>query len=160
DKGKGIDAGALLAFAKDPRKNGRARRLALEVVERLRPGTGARLYPGWLDDPEFRYEAVEVTAQEAEALAQKGKKDQAAGVYRKAFAASRDLGQAREVAAGLQKLGVEVSVARHLGFLNDWYVIGPFDGKNLKGYKTVYPPEQKIDLDAEYPGKGKKVRWK
>src|SRR5438094_5045946 len=37
--GKRLDTDALLAFAKDPRRRGRARRLALEVVERLRPGT-------------------------------------------------------------------------------------------------------------------------
>src|SRR4051794_23864125 len=53
--GKRLDADALLAFAKDPKRRGRARRLALEVVERLRPGTSERLLAGWLDDPEFRF---------------------------------------------------------------------------------------------------------
>ena len=104
---------------------------------------------------------MQVAVQGAEALVKKNKKDQALQAYRKAFAAVRDLQQAKEVAAGLHKLGAtEVSVARHLGFLTDWYVIGPFDARNLKGFKTVYPPEKKIDLAAEFPGKEKKVRWK
>src|SRR5262249_42878846 len=56
--GKALDADALLKVVRDTRRSGRVRRLALEVVEELRPGTSARLTPGWLDDPEFRYEAV------------------------------------------------------------------------------------------------------
>jgi hypothetical protein len=160
-RGKGIDVPALLVFVKNAKNHGRARRLVLEVVDRLHPGTSTRLYPGWLNDPEFRFEAVRVAVQEAEALVAKNRKDQALGVYRKAFAAVRDLQQAKEVAVGLHRLGAtHVSVAQHLGFLTDWYVIGPFDARKLKGFKTVYPPEQKIELRAEYQGKGKKVRWK
>jgi hypothetical protein len=160
DKGRGIDADMLLAFAKGPRHSGRARRLALEVVDGLRPGTSAKLYPGWLDDPEFRYEAVEVALKEAAALVADGKKERAVAGYRKAFAAVRDLQQAKKVAVGLEKVGVNVSVAKHLGFLTDWYVIGPFDALGMKGFKTVYPPERGIELRAELSGKGKKVSWK
>src|SRR5262245_13620189 len=57
--GKGIDADALLRFARDPKRQGRARRLALDVVEGLRPGTRAGLLRGWTDDPEFRHDAIE-----------------------------------------------------------------------------------------------------
>jgi glucose/arabinose dehydrogenase len=38
-----------------------------------------------------------------------------------------------------------------------WYLIGPFDNKGLT---TPYPPEQKIDLDARYPGKGEEAFWR
>lgn len=57
--GKGIDADALLRFARDPKRQGRARRLALDVVEGLHPGTRAGLLRDWTDDPEFRYDAIE-----------------------------------------------------------------------------------------------------
>jgi hypothetical protein len=30
----------------------------------------------------------------------------------------------------------------------------------MKGFKTVYPPEEKIDLAASYDGKTKKLAWK
>jgi hypothetical protein len=53
-----------------------------------------------------------------------------------------------------------VSLAEHFGFLTDWYVIGPFDAKGMKGFKTVYPPEEKIDLAAEVPGKEGTLKWK
>jgi hypothetical protein len=158
--GKRIDVEALLAFVKDARHQGRARRLALEVVEESRPGTQAALLAGWLEDPEFRYEAIAAVLKEGAALAKEGKKGEAAAVYRKGLAAVRDVGQAKQLAAGLKELGVTVSVADHLGFFRDWYVIGPFDARNMQGFKTVYPPEEKVDLAAEMDGKAGKVRWK
>jgi hypothetical protein len=158
--GKAIDAGAVLAFARDSRRQGRARRLALDLVERLRPGTRRKLLDGWLDDPEFRHDAIEQLLEKVK-RDKKLSKEKATEALRKAFASSRDLEQARTVAALLKERGVAVSVADHMGFLGDWYVIGPFDARGKKGFKTVYPPEQKVDLAAVHDGKkGKKLRWK
>lgn len=42
----------------------------------------------------------------------------------------------------------------------DWSVIGPFDNTDREGFDKVFPPEEEIDLGAEYEGKGgEKVRW-
>jgi hypothetical protein len=158
--GKDIDVDALLAFVKDPKRQGRARRLALEVVEQLRPGTRDRLLTRWLDDPEFRYEAVAAAVEETETLDPKADKDRAIAAFRKAFAAARDVSQAQTVAGRLKNLGVTVSVAEHFGCLTDWYVIGPFDARDMKGFTTIYPPEEKLDLTAEHDGKQGKIRWK
>ncbi len=38
-----------------------------------------------------------------------------------------------------------------------WYLIGPFDNKGLA---TVYPPEQEINLEAKYLGKGEPAVWR
>src|SRR5262249_26912643 len=78
---KQIDVDALLAFAQDPKRQGRARRLALDVVEQLRPGTRERLTPGWFDDPEFRYEAIADAVQRADQLAKDGSRGQAVALY-------------------------------------------------------------------------------
>src|SRR4051812_23488292 len=158
--GKRIDADALLAFARDGKRQGRARRLALDLVEQLRPGTRRKLLGGWLDDPEFRHEAIDQLLDQI----QRDKElppEKAVAALRRAFDASRDLEQSRAVAARLKDRGVTVSVADHMGFLRDWYVIGPFDAKGSKGFSAVYPPEKGVDLDAVLPGKGdKKLRWK
>lgn len=157
--GKRIPVAALLAFARDPKRQGRARRLALDVVEELRPGTRDRLVQGWLDDPEFRYDAVARLVAEVAGKKNLPKAD-AIAAYRRAFTAARDLDQAQAIAVRLKELGVVVSVADHLGFLRDWYVVGPFDAHGQKGFTTVYPPERKVDLTAAYEGKGgKKIRW-
>jgi hypothetical protein len=155
-----INVQALLDFARDPRRQGRARRLALAVVERLRPGTTAKLLPTWLEDAEFRFDAVDRLLDHARKLATQGAKDTAETEYRQALASSRDVDQARRAAVGLLDLGIKVSVARHLGFLTDWYVIGPFDAANKTGFTTVYPPEKNVVLGAALPGKMGKVQWK
>lgn len=158
--GKGIDVERLLAFGKDPKHAGRARRLALDAVERLRPGTARELYRGWLEDPEFRFEAVALALEAASDLSKRGEKGPAIAAYRKALAASRDIPQGRAAAAGLLDLGVPVSVAEHLGFLMDWYLIGPFDAHGMKGFTTTYPPEKQVDLKAKYAGQdGRPLRW-
>ncbi len=158
--GQGIDADALLAFVQDPKRSGRARRLALEAVEQLRPGTSDRLTAGWLEDPEFRFDAVALLMKDGDTLTREGQKEKATAAYRKAFAACRDVPQAQKLATALKNAATPVSIAEHLGFLTDWYVIGPFDAKGMKGFKGVYPPEEKIDLAAGYPGKEGTIKWK
>ncbi len=157
---KMIDADALLAFAVDPKNSGRARRLALDLVEGLRPGTFNRQVAGWLEDPEFRFDAVAQQLEAAKILAQKATKAELLALYRKAFQAARDLTQASAAAAGLKELGQTVSVAEHFGILLDWYLIGPFDAKGQKGFFLSYPPEKKVDLAEELDGQKGKVRWK
>src|SRR5207249_3793571 len=65
-----------------------------------------------------------------------------------------------KAAAGLLDLGIQASVAEHLGFVMDWYLIGPFDATGMKGFRTAYPPEKKVDLKAEHQGKEGPVCWK
>lgn len=44
--------------------------------------------------------------------------------------------------------------------ITDWQVIGPFDNTGCRGFDQVYPPEERIDLDAAYRGaEGRPVRW-
>jgi hypothetical protein len=156
--GEGVDADALLRFARDTKRKGRARRLALDVVEGLRPGTRAALFRGWTDDPEFRYDAIEQALADID-RDKATTADRRIAALRRLFAATRDLPQARTVAARLKALGEPISVADHFGFLRDWYVIGPFDARGMKGFRTTYPPEEKVDLSAAYEGQGKAVRW-
>jgi hypothetical protein len=40
-----------------------------------------------------------------------------------------------------------------------WYVIGPFDNEGGEGLYAKYPPEESIQLDAEYEGKIGAVKW-
>lgn len=48
-------------------------------------------------------------------------------------------------------------------YLNTWYVIGPFEGRSGSGLfdTAVYPPEQRVLLDAVYRGKGDRLlKWR
>lgn len=44
--------------------------------------------------------------------------------------------------------------------MSPWHYIGAFDNAGGQGFDKVYPPEQGIDLKAQYDGKGGKVGWK
>ncbi len=152
--GKKIDSAKILAFVNDSSKQGRARRYALELVERLQPGTREKLVREWEDDPEFRYDAIAWLLAFAPTSAKQ------LPFYQRAFDKSRDLQQARDAAVGLEANGIKVSVGAHLGFLMDWHLIGPFDGKGQKGFHLAYPPEKKVDLTEKLDGQNGKLRWK
>jgi hypothetical protein len=153
---KHIDTASILVFVRDPAKHGRARRFGLDLVEQLQPGTRAKLLVDWLDDPEFRLEAVALVLQHAKSASDP---DLAVKLYRQAFDKSRDIQQARDAAAGLELGGVHVGVGAHLGFLMDWHLIGPFDGKGQQGLREIYPPEKRVNLEEELVGQKGKVRW-
>jgi hypothetical protein len=44
-------------------------------------------------------------------------------------------------------------------FITDWLVVGPFDNADDAGYDKPYPPEQKLDLTAEYDVVKGKAKW-
>ncbi len=46
------------------------------------------------------------------------------------------------------------------GYINSWYVIGPFDNPNRANLTRKFAPESVVDLDATYIGKGgKSIKW-
>ena len=48
---------------------------------------------------------------------------------------------------------------KRLGFVQGWFVVGPFDDEGKRGFETVQPPERALDLTAIYPGKGGDAAW-
>jgi tetratricopeptide (TPR) repeat protein/transglutaminase-like putative cysteine protease len=47
-----------------------------------------------------------------------------------------------------------------LGYLADFHLIGPFENERGSGFASGGPPEERVDLSAEYPGKRGPVRWR
>lgn len=160
-RGGRLPADQLERFVLDRRHAPRARRLAYELLVRVDRSAPARLIPNMLDDPslELRRDAVALRIDQAAALEKAEKRDQAAGVYREALSAARDLDQIRLLAGRLRKLGLPVDLPRHFGFLTRWKVIGPFDNSDKSGFDAVYPPEREVDLQAACEGKHGKVKW-
>lgn len=139
----------------------KARRLAYEILQRVRPDEAARLLPTFENDPsvELRYDAVELLIKAADAL--KGGPDVTLtrNAYERALHAARHEKQIEKISGELRTLGTEVDLQTLFGFLAQWRIIGPFDNTNLAGFDTVFPPETEISPSAEYDGKTGKVRW-
>ena len=160
--GENLPLPGLGLFLLDTRHNPRARRLDFELLTRIDASTADKLLAGMLNDPsmEIRYDAVQkVIGQAAQSLAASNKIG-ATLLYQQALNSARDARQIDEVAQKLGELGQPVDTLKLFGFLTEWKVIGPFDNRGRKGFDAAYPPEQKIDLAAEYDGKASKVKWR
>lgn len=162
DEGEPLPTAELEAFIGATEHSPRARRLAFEWLTKIDETAEARLIPGMLNDPslELRRDAVAVQLEKANKLADGGDAKQAEQAYVAALNAARDLDQIKVAKDALEKLGVEVDLARQFGFLTEWKLIGPFDNQGGNGFGVVYPPEKKIDPQGAYDGMEGKVRWK
>jgi len=151
-------AASLEKFTLDTTHAPRGRRLAYDWLVRFDPTAADRLMPGFLNDPsvELRREAIARVVAEADAAADAAAKKSR---YQVAFAASRDIDQIKELAEKLKKLGDEVDLPTHFGFVTKWHLIGPFDNTGGKGFATAYPPETEFKPDAKYAGKSGEVAW-
>ncbi|MCC7374391.1 MAG: HEAT repeat domain-containing protein [Verrucomicrobiales bacterium] len=159
--GATLPLAALGDFLLDTRNEGRARRLAYELLRRGDPAAAEALLPGLLDDPtsDLRREAVQRLVDNAAKTLADGRKDAAAVLYRQAIDFARDADQIETIAKPLKDLGRPIDLVQHLGFLTTWKVIGPFDNTANAGYPKVFPPETERVFDAVYDGKDGKVRW-
>lgn len=154
---------ALRDYAADAKRQGRARRRALALVDRLDPAYRAKLIPTLLDDPEFRGDAVDAALAAGAKAEAAGDRQQAIRQYRLAFEHSRAADQTAAAAAKLKALGQAADTVQHLGFVVDWFLLGPFDAPEYSGFAKVFPPEEQaaIDSKAAYEGQGgKPIRWR
>ena len=145
------------AFLKDTKHADSARLLAFDLLRRADAPRADAVEPSLIADPvqELRRGAVQRVID----AAQTKSGDDAKAALQKALDAARDEDQTKVIATALKELGVPVDLPRHFGFLMQWKVIGPFDNTERKGFETVFPPEKELRLDAEYDGKGAKVKW-
>jgi hypothetical protein len=153
-----LPTAALAAFLFDTSHSPRARQQAFDLIAKTQPETADTLVPGMLSDPDpaLRRPAVQRLIDAA------GEADEDAKtvVLQQALGAARDVDQVEEVASALEKLGLEVDLPEHFGFLMRWKTIGPFDNTGKAGFDRVFPPEEEVDLDAVYEGKDGEVRWR
>ncbi|UCH33877.1 MAG: hypothetical protein JSV65_15130 [Armatimonadota bacterium] len=45
------------------------------------------------------------------------------------------------------------------GIVPAWHVLAPFDDAQAKKLDAAFPPEDEVDLEATYSGKGRTIRW-
>ena len=138
---------------RDTNRQGRLRRYLLAFLDRFEPNFRQAWMAGQLDDTEFRDEAVAIALNAAQKAKQDQQPDKARNAFRKAFQHARREDQVRTAADGLKSLGVDVSIVKHMGFVTQWYLLGPFDAPEKTGFKLRLPPESKVDLQASYDGK-------
>lgn len=151
---------AFKTCVRDPRRQGRLRRLALDLLDQIEPSFKPALLPTLLDDPEFRDDAVAVALKRADVLQARGEGPAAKVAYERAFQHARNAEQVTAAAAKLEALGEKVSIAAHLGFVTEWSLIGPFAASGMTGFRTPFSPETSVDLAGAVATSDKEVlRW-
>lgn len=159
-KGQKLPVDALEKFLAEKSHSPRGRRLAYELIAAVDAEVAKRLVGEMLSDPslELRRDAVaQFTAEGEKLLASEEEKGLA--ILKKAFQASRDLDQIKDLSAKLKDKKQEVDLATHMGYLMTWRIVGPFDNGGDKGWDVAYAPEQGVDVAATYEGQKGKVNW-
>lgn len=151
---------ALKNFVQDSGHQGRPRRLALNSLDRIEPEFKAAWLPTLLDDPEFRDDAIGLALKRGDDDKLRGDQAAAKHAFELAFQHARNPDQVTAAARELEALGEKVSILQHLGFVTDWYVIGPFAAPGMSGFAASFPPENSVDLGATITTNDKKtLRW-
>lgn len=159
--GKSLPNSSLEKFISDKEQDPRGRRLAYELLSRVDTAAPDRLIPGMLLDPspDFRRDAVARLIESGEKLLTDKESDAAKVIFKKALSGATDDDQVKTIAKHLKELKEEIDLKKHFGFLTEWRVIGPFDNVAFKGFDTVYPPEEKLELAATIAGQKGEVHW-
>jgi len=148
----------LESFLADTSHSPRGRRLAYELIAVSDETAESRLIPRLIDDPSLELRRDAVALALANAAAASGKDAQLAA-YQKTFRSCRDHDQIKQAADKIKQLGGKVDLPLHYGFVTTWRILGPFDNVNDKGWDAAYPPEEKVDLKAKYPGQKGEIGW-
>lgn len=139
---------AIKAVAIDTGNSPAGRALAFDLIRRSDKAQWEALVPGLLNDP-----ASELRREPISRLLEEGKSSATTAPLRQALEAARDEDQIKAAAEALREKGETVDLPRHFGFLMDWHLIGPFDNRKRAGFDMAFPPENAVDLAAEYEGR-------
>lgn len=157
----GLPTSDLEAFIADDSHDPQARRLAYEWLAKADATAPDRIIPTMLNDPsaEMRRDAVARLIEQAQQAEADERAEDARGLYNLALTGATDGDQVEALAQTLAKLEQPVDLVRHFAIITNWHVIGPFDNHDRVGYAAVYPPENEVDLAAEYEGTEGSVAW-
>lgn len=154
----------LEKFILDTSHAPRARRMAFELLQSANQKLANRLIPKFLKDPsvELRRDAVALAMQEGALLVSEGNmQEEAKQAYLLALSGAVELDQVNAIVEELKKLGQEVDLQKHFGFLAGWQLIGPFNNVGEKGFDLVYGPEEgPVNLSSSHQGmENVQLKW-
>jgi len=96
----------------------------------------------------------------AEKVAKAGDKQRAIDLYRKAVDAATDREVIRAAARKLRELGVPLDLAASRGCITQWWVLGPFPGREQATKNDFVPTDKPVDLTEIIEFASKNLRWK
>ncbi|MBI4558813.1 MAG: HEAT repeat domain-containing protein [Candidatus Hydrogenedentes bacterium] len=104
--------------------------------------------------------AVSALVAVAGALITTGQHDKALEAYDKLVALNPPLPSLQGVAAQLKQAKPEMKSAERLGFVTSWWLAGPFELQDNKGWSTEYVHEPNVNLSARYRTGDAELTWR
>jgi hypothetical protein len=150
----------LEMLLRDQEASSPGRRAAYEWIRKVEPERADQLLDSLRDDPnlDIRRDALAKLLATIKAIPSDNPERES--LVREALRSARDIDQIRACKRELAEYGETLELAKHLGFVTAWRLIGPFDNAGGKGFDAEYPPEKEIDLAAGYEGKSGPVAWR
>ncbi len=136
------------------------RRVIVAGIARIGDPSSLPVLRAELAQGHIKPEILSATLPIADKLAQAGRKEEAIALYRQALEQGGDPSVVREAARKLRGLGVNVDVVSQLGFIGNWWVLGPIPGRDEWKEKDAVPTDAAPDTEAEMTVGGQSYRWK
>ncbi|MEZ6089446.1 MAG: hypothetical protein R3C05_15730 [Pirellulaceae bacterium] len=159
-----VPTDSLVAYIEDRSGSRDARYVAYLLLKDSDADRAEKLLDGMMDDPslQLRYEAVAKAIKRAKAA----EGEAAISLYNQTLQVARHPNHLKKIADALREAKQEVDLAKHMGFITQWKLVGPFDNTDMKGFDVVYPPEAEYLASADhtisqpsYDGKAGQVAW-
>ena len=109
------------------------------------------------DNPELKDESIPALAAVAAVLENAGRKREALQAYEKLYALGPSVEEMRAIVPRMKAVGSTINVARGLGFVTSWWLIGPFSDEGGEGWGTAYVGEPDVDVTTAVDSK---TSWK
>jgi hypothetical protein len=136
------------------------RRLALSGIANIASPDSLPILRHFLNEEGVRAEAAAAVVPIAEKLAQTDRKQEAIELLQQAVRLCREPGMIRRAASGLRSLGARPDIASIAGAVTNWWVLGPFPGREALGKKDAISTDGFIDLKQAVAHGERSLRWK
>jgi len=114
----------------------------------------------YLNNGNLKEAAATAIVPLADKVAQAGDKGRAIALYKQAVEAGKDRNVVRAAAQKLRELGVPLDLAAGRGCLTQWWVLGPFPGREQATKNDHVATDKAVDLTEIVEFQNRNLRWK
>ncbi|MGQ9731447.1 MAG: HEAT repeat domain-containing protein [Candidatus Zipacnadales bacterium] len=136
------------------------KRQALRGIGRLADVSALDLVEPYLADPKLKTTAAEAVLPLALKLREAGEHERVINLCRKCIEASDNRNIIRDAAKCLRELGVDLRLAAERGSIVNWWVVGPFPGRERITKEDFVPTNQPIDLTQKVRDGDRELEWR
>ena len=155
-------AAEIKSYFQDKGNDSLGRVLAFELLTDGKPDLAKEMIPSLIQDPSLPLRRLGI-AHFIELAKSTEDKDKATKIMLEMLQHARDVDQVNAIVDHLATLDMKIDLAKQLGFITEWKMIGVYDNSEEKGFAASYKPEailtklpdpsNSIEIEKEFPDK-------